>query len=300
VDEHELAWAAGFFDGDGWAALVRQKGRRSRRPQARINQASLDGVPEVLIRFRDAVGVGRIGGPNIKEGRGPLYWWVASSRGDVTRTGALIGPWLSGQKRDQFALAAGLRFDAAPIDSFAWAAGLFDAEGCVSLSDHRTHAGYKVIDGAVTQGGGNGLPQVLERFRSVINVGKNYGPYEQEGANEPIYRWRAQTPDKVHRAIHVLLPWLGDIKRGQAFEALAVVDGQPALPRGRIEWGSHKTHCIHGHEYAIARLKRYVSRGASGVQRRDSKQCLVCVRERARRAYPARTKKIGDLPAADL
>ena len=301
MDEHELAWAAGFFDGHGWAALSRRRGRRTGQPQARINQSGLDGVPEVLVRFRDAVGVGRIGGPKIEDRREPLYWWVASSRGDVTRTGELIGPWLSALKRDQFARAVGLCLVDAPIDSFAWAAGLFDAEGSTSLCDHRSHAGHKVIDGAVTQGGASGMPQVLERFRSVVDVGKTYGPYEQEGATEPIYRWRAQTPDKVRRAIHVLMPWLGDVKRRQALEAFRVIDAQPALPRGRVEWGSHKTHCIHGHEYLIARLKPYVSR-SNGVQRRASKQCLACAREQARGAYLARRgaqRKIGGNDAAD-
>ena len=55
MDRHELAWAAGFFDGDGWAAAVRQRRRRTRQPAARINQAG-DGVPETLIRFRGALG----------------------------------------------------------------------------------------------------------------------------------------------------------------------------------------------------------------------------------------------------
>ena len=281
MDEHELAWAAGFFDGDGWAALVRQTGRRSRQPKAQINQGSLTGTPEVLVRFRDAVGVGRVAGPKVEEGRQPLYWWVVSNRADVVRTGKLIGPWLSGEKRDQFAAAVGLRFDTRSHDSFAWAAGLFDAEGCVSLSRHGTHAGYKVIEAAVTQGSPSGVPEELQRLRSLLGAGRNYGPYEQDGANEPVYRWRVQTLDGVRRVLHFLLPRLGEVKRKQAFEAIAVVDSQPTLPRGRVEWGSHKTQCVHGHEYATARLKPYVSRTTNGVQRRDSKQCLVCVREQA-------------------
>jgi hypothetical protein len=96
-----------------------------------------------------------------------------------------------------------------------------------------------------------------------------------------------------------LQPWLGNVKRRQAFDALEFIDGQPTLTRGRSEWGSHKTRCIHGHEYATARLKPYVSRTPQGVQRRDSKQCLVCVREWARRAYAARRKRIGSISPTD-
>ena len=201
MDERELAWAAGFFDGDGWAALVRQKGRRTGQPQAQINQSSLDGAPEVLVRFHEAVGVGRIGGPKIEDGREPLYWWVARSRGDVTRTGELIAPWLSTQKRDQFAAAVGLHFQTPPLDVFAWAAGLFDAEGSTSLSDRSSRVGYKAIEAAVTQGGGN-VPEELKRFTACVGLGRINGPYEQEGANEPIYRWRIHTVDDVRRMLH--------------------------------------------------------------------------------------------------
>jgi hypothetical protein len=296
LDERELAWAAGFFDGDGWAALVRQKRRRTGQPIAQINQADPDGVPEVLVRFRDAVGVGRIAGPKIEEGRQPLYSWVASSRGDVTRTGSLIGPWLSHQKRHQLTDAVGLRFTATPIDSRAWAAGLFDAEGSVSLCEHRSHAGYKIIDGAVTQGGADGVPMELERFHRLVGVGRNHGPYEQDGANEPVYRWRSQRVDGVRNAIHVLLPWLGAVKRRQALGALSVVDGQPTLPRGRVEWGSYKTHCVHGHEYATARMRPYVARGG-GKRVRENHRCLTCLRLLARRRRDQ--TRVGDLPAAD-
>jgi len=280
LDEHELAWAAGFFDGDGWAALARQKGRRTGQPQARINQSGLDGVPEVLVRFRDAVGVGRIGGPKIEDRREPLYWWVASSRGDVTRTGELIGPWLSTQKRAQFETAVGLRLHMNSIDSFAWAAGLFDAEGWTSVSDRSSHKGYKAIEAGVTQGGAV-VPAELVRFARCVLLGRVNGPYDQEGANEPIYRWRISTVDDVRRMLHVLLPWLGTVKRHQAFSSIAVVDAQPSLPRGRVEWGSHKTHCVHGHEYASGRIRPYVARGV-GIQRRVNKQCLVCARDQAR------------------
>jgi hypothetical protein len=291
VDEHELAWAAGFFDGDGWAALVRYGRRDKRRPMARINQGSSTGMPEALVRFRDAVRVGSVAGPKIEEGRKPLYWWVASSRADVVRTGESIGPWLSCQKRGQFEAAVGLTFAYAPASSVAWAAGLFDAEGSTSLSDHRSHAGYKYAEASITQNGGLSTPDELVRFAQIVGLGHVYGPYKQEGASELVFRWRLQRFDEIRRVLHLLQPMLGQVKRQQAFHALRVVDRQPALPRGRVEWGSHKTHCIRGHEYATARVREYVSRG-KGVPRRASKQCLVCVRDQARARRLAH-RKIG-------
>ncbi len=264
---------------------------------AQINQADARGVPEVLTRFRDAVGVGRVAGPKVEEGRQDLYWWVASSRGDVSRTGELIGPWLSSEKRGQFHSAVAIAFEHPPLDTFAWAAGLFDAEGSVSLSDHQSHAGYRVIEAAITQGGGDAMPEELTRISSLFQRGNVNGPYVQDGANELVYRWRASRADDVRSVIHLIYPWLGRVKRSQAIAALRVIDAQPTLPRGRVEWGSHKTHCVHGHEYATARIRPYASRG-TGVQRRASKQCLACVREQARAGRAV--KKIGDLSAADL
>ena len=213
MDDHELAWAAGFFDGDGWAAPVRYGRRSNRRPMAQINQAGAQGVPEVLIRFRDAVGVGRIGGPKVEEGREDLYWWVASSRGDVLQTGQRIGPWLSSGKRGQFRSAIAITFDRLPLTSLAWAAGLFDAEGSVSLSDHRSHADYEVIEATITQGGNGSMAEELTRFRSAAGFGHLNGPYEQAGANELIYRWRVHTVDEVRLLLHLLDPWLSSVKR---------------------------------------------------------------------------------------
>lgn len=289
MDEHELAWAAGFFDGDGWAALVRDRRRRRGQPHAQINQAGPDGVPEVLVRFRDAVGVGRVAGPKIEKGRQDLYWWVASSRGEMTRVGALIGPWLSSEKRGQFINAVGVTFDASPINSFAWVAGLFDAEGSVSLGDHGSHAGYKVIEAAITQGGQESIPEELRRIHSLLSRGHVNGPYTQVGANELVYRWRTSRIDDVRMLLHLIDPWLGEVKRAQALSAIRVIDAQSTLPRGRPDWGSHKTHCVHGHEYATARIRPYVSRGR-GVPVRENHRCLVCLRELA---WRKREMKIG-------
>lgn len=186
------------------------------------------------------------------------------------------------RRRAQFRAAVGMRVDDAPLDSFAWAAGLFDAEGSVSLSDHRTHPGHKVIESAVTQGSTRDVPEELSRSLRLVKIGYVNGPYEQEGANELVYRWRLHRADDIRIVVHLLDPWLGAVKRLQARHALRIIDDQPVLPRGRPDLGSHKTHCVHGHEYATARVRLYVKRTPAGVQRRDSKQCLACLREYAR------------------
>ena len=287
MDSHELAWAAGFFDGEGWANAVAQAGRRTRQPHAQVNQSGDGGVPLVLGRFQAALGgLGRIGGPVRKPDRKDLYHWVVSSRGDVQLLLDLLKPWLGQVKLLQLASALG---QAAPTAAVvqrtdiwrAWAAGLFDGEGCSALLRHRTHAGYKTGELSVTQSSLVGSPEVLRRFAAAVGAGYISGPYPQRNATMDVYRWKVAALSDLEHVIAEIWPWLGTVKRTQAQQTLDVLRSQTTLPRGNPAWGSRKTHCINGHEYASARMRPYVSRG-KGEQRRDNQQCLVCLRDHAR------------------
>jgi hypothetical protein len=281
MDRHELAWAAGFFDGEGWAA------KQQRGVQARINQAEVAGVPEVLVRMKSALGeLGNIGGPDIKPNRRPLYRWTVSNRADVQLVLELLKPWLGPVKLLQLSLATGRAVPsvaAVTRDDYwrAWAAGLFDGEGCSSLLHHRSHLGYMTGELSVTQSSLVGSPEVLRRFGVVVGAGHISGPYSQRNATMDVYRWKAAALGDVERVIAELWPWLGDVKRAQAQHVLDVLRSQSELPRGNPAWGNRKTHCVNGHEYATARLRPYVSRGV-GTPRRDNQQCLVCLRDYAR------------------
>lgn len=279
MDRHELAWAAGFFDGEGWA------NRSARGVQSRINQSGNDGVPHVLLRFQSIVGCGRIHGPAREEGRQDLYHWDVSSRGDVELVAKAIWPWLGGVKRAEFATALG-RVQMPPDEDLprtellAWAGGLYDGEGSASVSPHRSHVGHFSPEVAVTQSGMT-CPQVLARFRDVVACGRIYGPYEQDGATLPVFRWKAAALSDVEHSLYVLAPWIGSVKRDQARRVSRVLVEQGRLPRGNPAWGNRKTHCVNGHEYAKARMRPYVSRGR-GIAPRDNHSCLTCLREYAR------------------
>lgn len=122
MESHDFAWAAGFFDGEGWA------NRQKRGVNSRINQAGLDGVPGVLSKFQRIVGVGRIHGPVIAEGRQPLYYWDATSRPDLVRVVDRIGPWLCPVKRAQFERTLRITlppqvWPGAMSEELAWAGG---------------------------------------------------------------------------------------------------------------------------------------------------------------------------------
>ena len=286
MDRHELAWAAGFFDGEGWANAVAQTGRRTRQPHAQINQSDDHGVPAVLERFLRVVGVGRIGGPERKPDRIDRYWWIASSRADVSRVAELLDPWLGHVKRREFEDAVGpLSHNRSPIptssECVAWAAGLYDGEGCSCLLNHRSHRGHKIPELSVTQSSAHGVPEVLLRFREVVGAGHVDGPIDQPEPWLPVYRWKAGALADVRLVLAAMWPWLGPVKRGQARAVLEVLADQPSLARGNPAWGNRKTHCVNGHEYATARLRPYVSRGR-GIPPRENHHCLVCLRDYAR------------------
>lgn len=286
MDRQELAWAAGFFDGEGSAWAQAQKGRRTRQPYAQINQADSDGVPEVLERFHRAVGCGQIYGPKREAGRIDVYSWVASSRPNVQRTCEAIARWIGPVKGAQFGEALAQRspssgWDAATdLERRAWAAGLFDGEGSTCLVEHRSHAGYLVGEMSVTQTSALAVPDVLERYRSVVDRGNITGPVMYHDC--AAYKWRTYSLDDIASCFHLLAPQLGGVKRQQALGVIATLGQQSPLARGNPTWGSHKSHCVKGHEYATARIRPFVGRGKN-TSRRDSKQCLACLREYARR-----------------
>lgn len=307
VDRYECAWAAGFFDGEGWAGAVAERGRATRQPHARVNQAGVAGVPEVLLRFQRALGgLGRIGGPDVVSGRRPLYRWVVSSRADVALLRDLLAPWLGQVKLGQLTealgrpLVGGTTADADPT-WWAWAAGLWDGEGCSALLRHRTHAGYLTPELSVTQSSLVGSPQILIRFMGIVGCGALSGPYRQRNATMDVYRWKAAARADAEAVLAGLWPHLGTVKRAQAQRLLDTLAAQPPLPRGNPQWGSHKTHCVHGHEYATARVRPYVSRG-KGEPRRFDQLCLVCLREyaRAQREKKRSAATDGHRPLADV
>jgi hypothetical protein len=297
VDRNELAWAAGFFDGEGWFGLAQEKGRRTGQPHARVNQADARGVPEVLARLRSAVGFGHITGPYQKDGRIDLYGWEISSRGHVELLHHLLLPWLGQVKLAEFGAALGRdaarsRTVSRTDEWIAWCAGLFDGEGWASMWPHRTHVGYLSAEVGVGQSSPNGRPEVLRRFQQVVGCGRIYGPYVQAGATMDVYKFKASALADIRIVIESIKPMLSSAKRDDVLLVQEILDGQPELPRGNPAWGNRKTHCINGHEYAKGRIRPYASR-SKNVEPRDSEQCLQCAREQAR-AHRAKRKSSAD------
>jgi hypothetical protein len=285
MDRHELAWAAGFFDGEGWAAK-----NKSRGVQSRINQAGPNGMPAVLLKFQRAVGVGRLKGPYIEAGRQDLYWWEATSRPDVARVADLIGPWLCPAKRAEFERALGQLLAPAiwpcsPSEERAWAGGFFDGEGSTYLEKHRTHTGYFVPRLDAPQASEVGIAPELVRLKSALaELGTLSGIRRGKSNRKPYRRWRVFTPTAVQLGLHLLWPFISDVKRSQARLVMQVIHSQLDLPRGNPAFGvAGARYCLHGHDKWNARVRPFKGRGKHQEDpNHHLRQCLECLRINAR------------------
>jgi len=169
--DEELAWAAGFLDGDGCFSEA------AGYPMLAVSGTDL----EVLEHFCRAVGVGRILGPYDR--RHPDRWskkpmYAVQLYQEATGVAQRVWPYLGMAKRAQIWKRSSwvgpvkpaeiTSFSASPSrlvftrENLAWAAGFFDAEGCFSTTP-RTG-----VCASITQTD----RELLDRFQSIVGIGK--------------------------------------------------------------------------------------------------------------------------------
>jgi hypothetical protein len=258
----ELAWAAGFFDGEGCTATSVDK----RRPAAlrifsSVGQSSRSAtvVPSVLTRFQNAVGgLGYIKAPYLDERSGTYaHQWRADSFEEAQAVVALLWKHLGPVKRAQasaalprfreqyrtvrasyrrparvrtIAVPTGGAMASEPESSLAWAAGLFDGEGSTELHVRRSGARtWFSLRARVSQCDDNGVPAVLTRFQHAVGCGQIEGPTSGEGY-ENAYKWAAGA-EMTLIVLRAIWPWLGTVKRIQAMDVIETVDSLPVLRR---------------------------------------------------------------------
>lgn len=101
---HELAWAAGLFDGEGHTAF-RKRARNVSRDGRRVYSTHILDIRQidrrVLERFAAAVGLGRVYGPYYPKNGRPVWAYAVARFEQVQAVSALLWKWLSPVKRQQ-------------------------------------------------------------------------------------------------------------------------------------------------------------------------------------------------------
>lgn len=271
LDFARLAWAAGFFDGEG-TTIARSDARRPDYFQLEVSvpQSGPDGVPEVMRKFQDAMlGVGRID----PQPGGLMHKWCAGGRATAELSLALMWPWLGPVKRAQAVGAIDVvdrqytegrrrarpgryrptlvaheivsRGDARSLE-LAWAAGFLDAEGYFGLP--RTYERRDESSGFVTRASASqhGLPNipadVLVRLRQAVG-----GRIERHGEIDD-FKWVIEGTQNVQAVLEAVRPWLGTVKITQAIVALAKAESN------RVRGDSDR--CVRGHVYDRIYVRR--------------------------------------------
>lgn len=109
-DREGLAWAAGFFDGEGTAVLTNTHPRitaATGNPKDRLGvrlAVTQHYRPDTIHRFHRAVrGLGRVSGPHSSRGTAfhPRWDWHCTRISDVLAVVPMLWPFLSEPKREQ-------------------------------------------------------------------------------------------------------------------------------------------------------------------------------------------------------
>lgn len=240
LDTLELAWAAGFFDAEGYAGAYLHHRGHVHTARIALSQGGA-GLPPILERFRRAVGGhGHLIGPV----RGYLYYWTAGSFETVQAVIAMLWPWLSRPKRTQvrraILLARGLTVPTSPprapvprdwMHELAWAAGLFDGDGSVSASVSVRPSRYRCISASISQASAEGVAEALVRFSQAVARGRIRGPKVMKNpwSRLPQYRWEVTRVRDVEAVAELLWRWLDVQKRDQVHASLARYRAWPSI-----------------------------------------------------------------------
>ena len=94
----------------------------------------------------------------------------------------------------------------------AWAAGLFEGEGCIHLKPDRPN--QRVLAIASTD------KDVMERFVDVVGYGNLHGPHMAKLSTKPFWNWQLYKRTEVLRILKMFLPHFGKRRAEKAIEAI--------------------------------------------------------------------------------
>ncbi len=142
----------------------------------------------------------------------------------------------------------------------AWAAGLFEGEGCITLSKNCPVLQLNMTD-----------QDVVQHFHRVVGFGTVAGPYPKGGGpHKPYWVWRCSGTEYPQALIAMLWEWLGGRRRRRAMTVLATCH---AAPLALLVVNRSKTACPRGHPYNVIASGKY----------KGKRYCRVCLNARRRK-----------------
>lgn len=102
-------------------------------------------------------------------------------------------------------------------EKLAWAAGVFEGEGCFSLATRSDRSESKPQACAVLRMTDE---DIVHRFYEIIGVGSVSRHEPSSGGTKPFWQWSARGHDSVLRVVTMLWPWLGMRRRFRAEEVV--------------------------------------------------------------------------------
>jgi hypothetical protein len=139
------------------------------------------------------------------------------------------------------------------MDNTAWAAGIFEGEGCISI--HKANSSVSLHVKMTDQ-------DIVERFAKAVGVG-HLERVSIRANTKPLYGWCASSKAEVLAVLDRLQPYFGKRRTERADEA-----------RERLKGVRSRGTCNRGHLISGSNL--YVSPGGQ-------RQCRQCARDRAAR-----------------
>lgn len=140
-------------------------------------------------------------------------------------------------------------------ENLAWAAGLFEGEGCIAVSRraNKLHDQWSLVLASTDL-------DVLKRLQTVVGMGNITGPLGRSD-HKPYWTWRVTRREHVYALLVAIYPWLLQRRQDRALECLAAINKQ----------GYGVRRCAQGHLWNRASVVR---RPYGGRSRRVCKACL--------------------------
>lgn len=164
-------------------------------------------------------------------------------------------------------------------ENLAWAAGLFEGEGCIFVSKKKGITLYLSMTDE----------DVVRKIHSTMGVGKVNGPYKQVAGTsrkesyKPAWTWSVGRAEMVQAVLAAFWCFLGERRKRKAKEAILL--GATKRPKGALV-----TSCKRGHEY---------TQENTYMNRLGYRQCRECMRTNCRinqRILRARKKEEKNEP----